>query len=632
MMVNNMIKDKKNILIISMIAVVLILIAVIVLVLFKKDELNFTPGGKGEVISSLQAGNQFEIDQLIKSDLEKNNYSLKDAKIYINPYNHSPLSALMIFKTAKPTAVTITVEGKHDDDLEFHYEKATDHYIPIYALYQNYENKIKVSLDTGESVIHTIPTGQLELGLEIKANLNELPSDDNELYFLTSSLNMRSLAIDKYGEVRWYADGMYYHNIVETNGHIMIGTGATNKDGLSTELLEIDYLGRVYKSYEIDSGYLNDFFIKGDGNIIVASKNEKRKTFSDYILEIDGKTGKVIKSWDLFEKLEEIDGVFANEIDRDDYFYNSGIEYYEESDSLLLTYWGGEFVVNLSYEDGSIKWLFSDPKNFTKAFENVLLKGNEGFTYPKAMHSAKLDGDLLRVFDNGYSTVKNDSTASASLGAYSSANTYKINGKSIALEKTIDEDKKLFSYALGDYKRISDVDLILFGREMKDLDYNSNISLNDYDNVASRLIAKDGERTVLDIELGWSTYSVTKIALSKENVFSFSDIDYFTTLDPTPKEEIDADIMKKLGEVEGEVPYEFGYNKNIIEHNVLFMSFDDVKLILINDNNEGAIYTLKVKGETDSRKIVTDLPAGKYYVYVFENDVMYKTDSFIEIK
>lgn len=631
-MVNDMVKDKKNILIVSMIVVVLALLIVTLLVIFKKDDLNFTPSGRGELASSLQAGSQFEIDNLIKSDLEKNNYSLKDAKIYINPYNHSPLSALMIFKTAKPTAVTVTIEGKHGDDLEFHYEKATDHYVPIYALYQNHENKIKVSLDTGESVVHTIPTGQLDIGLEVNASLNDLPSDDNGLYFLTSSLNMRSLAIDKYGEIRWYADGMYYHNIVENNGHIMIGTGEMNEDGLSTELLEIDYLGRVYKSYEIDSGYLNDFFIKKDGNIIVASKNEKRKTFSDYIIEIDGKTGKVIKSWDVFEQFEKIDEVFANEIARDDYFYNSGIEYYEESDSLLLTYWGGEFVVNLSYKDGSIKWLFSDPKNFTKAFENVLLKGNEGFTYPKSMHSAKLDGDILRVFDNGYSTIKNDSSASASLGAYSSANTYKISGKSITLEKSIDEDKKFFSYALGDYKKVSNIDLILFGREMKDLDYNSNISLNDYDSVASRLIAKDGDRTVLDIELGWSTYSVTKIYLGKENIFSFSDIDYFTTLDPTPKEEIDADIMKRLGEVDAEVPYEFGYTKNIIEHNVLFMSSDDVKLILINDNNEGAMYTLKVKDELDSRKIVTDLAAGKYYVYVLENDVIYKTDSFLEIK
>lgn len=625
-------EDKKKTILI--VGVVLIIVAIVAIVIFlPKDKEIFKPSANNSVIASLEAGSQAEVDELIQKDLEGKKYNLQGAKVYINPYGGSPLGAMIAFKSDKPTTTKVIVKGKHNDDIIVNYPSEEYHYIPIYGLYQDYENQVEIELGDGTKQTFIIPIGIIDQAPRVIANKSETQSPDG-FYFVTSPINMRSFAVDAYGEIRWYAESSLYHNITFLdNGHMLIGASALNNDGLGTTLVETDYIGRIYKTYNIEEGYLNDFYVKKDGNIILASKKEDRRTFSEYIIEIDKNTGKIVDHWDVFALLEEIDQPFINDITREDYFYNSGIEYNEDDDSLLLTYWGGEFVINLSYKNHSIKWILSNPENFSAAFDSVLLKGGEGFVYPKAMHSATLSGDTLKVFDNGYSTNKNDTNSANLVGSYSSANTYTINGKNITLKSSIDENKQRFSYALGDYEIInSNEEIVLFGREFIDLDYKSGVNINDYDKFGSRLIEKISGNTAVDLDIGWATYSVNKVRMNANNDFKFDDMEVYTTLEPSEKEDLTESIIKQIEDATESVNYEFGYSKGIIEHNVIFMDADEVKLILADDNNVGAMYTLKVKNESGSQKIVTDLKKGKYYVYVLENGKMFKTNSYIKIQ
>lgn len=623
--------NKKKVILFFAIIIVAVIIVVLAIAFGKKD--NFTLSGNNNVIASLNANSQAEVDNKIISDLQKNRYSLKDAKVYLDPYGNSPLSALIAFRSNKDTDVKVTIKGKNGNDIVTKYPVARDHYIPVYALYQDYKNTVEIELGTGEKQSFTIEVKKIEnvpVATQVSSDVSAL---DNSIYFLTSPIAMSSFAVDAYGEVRWLTDETYYHNAhVLENGHILIGTNDVNDDALVTRIVEIDLLGRIYNEYYIDEGYLNDFFVKEDGNIIMASKKKGRNTFSEYIIEIDGKTGKIVKNWDVFETLKKIDPVFTNGITNDQYFYNSGIEYDAKNDSLLLTYWGGEFVINLSYKDGSIKWIFADPKNLTSAFNSVLLKGAEGFVYPKSMHSASLDGNTLRVFDNGYSTIKNNPNSANLVGAYSSANTYRISGNNIELVSSIDEDKKLFSYALADYKKLANnSELVLFGRELKDADFSKGFDVNEYLKLASRIIEyKDGKK-ILDLEVDVATHMINKISLEGNRSFEFIAPNAYTSLLPSPKEDITPEIMKGIKNATESVNYKFGYSKNLIEHNVLFMSRDEAKLVLIDKNEAGAVYTLKTKEDQTTRRIVTDLAKGKYYVYILENGITYKTGSFIEI-
>ncbi len=623
--------NKKKVILFFAIILVAIVVVVLAIIFGKKEE--YSPSGSTNVIYSLNATSQSEIDNEIKNDLEKNNYRLNNAKVYVNPYGNSPLSALIVFKTDKKTTVKTTLVGKNNDDIVTSYDDvANEHYIPVYGLYSDYVNIVKVELGTGETQDISIKIEKLGDMPQNTVLAKTQESLGNDIYFLASPISMNSFAVDNYGEVRWYTDKMYYHDVhVLDNGHLLIGAGDVNDSALSTRIIEIDLLGRLYNEYEVDEGYLNDFFVKEDGNIIVASKKEGRNTFSDYIIEIDAKTGKIVKTWDLFQKLKEIDVVYTNGL-RDDFFYNSGIEYYSDSDSLLLTYWGGEFVINLSYNEGTIKWIFSNPNNFTGQFSNLLLRGPEGFTYPKGMHSATLDGNILKVFDNGFSTIKNDGNSANLIGSYSSANTYKINGNNIELVSSIDRDKALFSYALADYKISTNSEVILFGRELKDFDYTRGANINEYSKLVSRIMEYKDGNLVLDMEVEGATQVVEKINLSNMNNFSFEQPLAYTTLKPAEKEDITEDMLKQIKSTNEKIEYEIGYSKNKIEHNAYFMKPDEAKLILIDDNEKGAVYTIKVKDESTKSRIVTDLDKGKYYVYILENGVMYKTDSYIEIK
>ena len=247
------------------------------------------------------------------------------------------------------------------------------------------------------------------------------------------------------------------------------------------------------------------------------------------------------------------------------------------------------------------------------------------------MHSATLRNDVLKVFDNGYSTIKADTNMTNLIDAYSSANTYKINDKGIELVSSLNGDKKLFSYALADYTIVSENDeIILFGRELKGLDRSRSGNIDDYEHLYSKVIEKRGEEIVLDMDVDWATGTVDKTIFGNCE-FNFKLPGAFTTMEPAKKESVTGEILSMINKSEASVPYEFGYSKGVIEHNVLFMSDDEAKLILLNEEKEGAVYTLKEKGKTGKRKFATDLSKDKYFIYVLENGVMYKTDRFIEI-
>lgn len=624
-------KDKNKKAIYGVITLLVLIVLIIVVFRLNEKELN-VPTGSNNVITTLMGANQSEIDEKIKTDLEKNQYSLNDAKIYLNPYDASPLSALIVFKTTASTAGKVVVKGKHGDDITMNFEKGTYHYVPVYALYIDYQNEVTIELDTGESKTFTIKTNKLDEVPKITKNLSLEKDLGEELYFVSSPFDMTSYAFDKYGEIRWLTGELYYHNIeFMPNGHMLIGTEEINSAGLASKIIEIDFLGRIYEEYNVEEGYLNSFLLKEDGNIIVASKKEGRETYSDYIVEIDKNTGKIIKNWDVYAIFDSIDPNYTAGLDAS-YFYNSGIYLDSKNDDLLLTYWGGEFVLNLSYNEGTIKWLFSDPANFSPSFKGVLLEADEDFLYPKAMHSASLEGNSLRVFDNGYSTIKADEVTSHQKGLYSRAMKYSIDGKKIIQVGSIDENKTLFSYALGDYKKVDDGELILFGRELKNIDYNSENNISDYNNLVSRVIEYSNDQKVLDIELGNATLTVDKVSLREGSSFNFEPLKSHTSILPSPKEPITDGILKAINSSNYNELYKVGFSKNIIECNILFMRDDEAKLILVDGDKNGAVYTLKERGIKETRKIVTDLPSGKYQIFILENDKMYNIDSYLEIK
>ena len=623
-------ENKKNYILIGVLIVVIV--GALLVKYFSDRTYNNILTGDTVIGQSLSSKEQAEVDNYLKDELVKNKYTLDRAKVYVNPYNANPLSAMIMFYTDDSTEVSVTVKGKNSDDFTINYGKSNYHYIPVYGLYGDYDNTVVVTLGDKTTKEFRIKTDKIDMPSVTTKSGNITSAGD--LYLLTSPISMNSFGLDGYGNVRWMLNGTYYHNIkVLDNGHLLIGVDTDSTSGLPTVIREIDYLGRIYNEYTIDSGYLNDFFVKSNGNIIVTSKNADRITISDLVLEIDKNTGKIVKQIDVYKLFESIDKSFTDGIERDDYFYNSGIEYYEDTDTLLLTYWGGEMVVSIDYSDSKINWIFTNPENLPSTFDSYLLKGDDGFVYPKAMHQAKLSGDTLKVLDNGYSTIKNETDLSNLKGSYSSVNTYTITDKKIALTNSYNDNKKYFSYALGDLKTVGNgKDIILFGRELDGVDYSKGGSIHEYGNLSSVLLEVTNNKETLNLRIKGAYYSVTKVNLNGDVSFDFTTVKGYTTLEASPKEDITSDVISKIASASDEISLDFGYSDNIVTNNALFMDIDEAKMILINDSSDGAVYTIKEKDKSKVDKTVIDLKAGKYYIFIVENDTAYKTNKYIEVK
>ena len=623
-------ENKKNYILIGVLIVVIVG-ALLVKYFSGKTHENLL-NGDTVIGQSLSSKEQAEVDNYLKDELVKNKYTLDRAKVYVNPYNANPLSAMIMFYTDDSTEVSVTVKGKNSDDFTINYGKSNYHYIPVYGLYGDYDNTVVVTLGDKTTKEFRIKTDKIDMPSVTTKSGNITSAGD--LYLLTSPISMNSFGLDGYGNIRWMLSDTYYHNIkVLDNGHLLIGIDTDSTSGLPIVIREIDYLGRIYNEYTIDSGYLNDFFVKSNGNIIVTSKNADRITISDLVLEIDKNTGKIVKQIDVYKLFESIDKSFTDGIERDDYFYNSGIEYYEDTDTLLLTYWGGEMVVSIDYSDSKINWIFTNPDNLPSSFDSYLLKGDDGFVYPKAMHQAKLSGDTLKVLDNGYSTIKNENDLSNLKGSYSSVNTYTITDKKIALTNSYNDNKKYFSYALGDLKTVGNgKDIILFGRELDGVDYSKGGSIHEYGNLSSALLEVTNNKETLNLRIKGAYYSVTKVNLNGDVSFDFTTVKSYTTLEASPKEDITSDVISKIASASDEISLDFGYSDNIVTNNALFMDIDEAKMILINDSSDGAVYTIKEKDKSKVDKTVIDLNAGKYYIFIVENDIAYKTNKYIEVK
>ena len=206
-------------------------------------------------------------------------YTIDNPNIIINPYKISPLTALIIFETDNEEEVTIKVLGKDNNSTYTKkYTPSKIHYIEVLGLYPDYENTIIISYKNINKKF-TIKTDPLPEYLEITKEDN----NTNNLYFITT--DKYPYALDNNNEVRWYLTENYSKKISRLdNNNLLLSTNKLIKDNIYTGLVEINLLGKIYKEYNINTGYYGTYKVL-DNSILVLSKQ---------VLEIDKQTGIII--------------------------------------------------------------------------------------------------------------------------------------------------------------------------------------------------------------------------------------------------------------------------------------------------------------------------------------------------
>lgn len=218
-------------------------------------------------------------------------YTMEDANIILNPYNISPLTALILFETKTPEEITIEVSGKDElTTITNTFKSTTKHYIPVYGLYPDTENIITLKSST-KTATYKIKTNPLPKDLVPKTIVN----DTENLTFITD--NNYLYALDKNNDIRWYLNEKYQYNMLKLeNGNYLLPTSTKNTNGYPIGLMEIDLLGKIYKQYNIENGYYGNV-IEEETSYYILSKN---------LLEVDKQTGYLLNKIELKDHYKDL--------------------------------------------------------------------------------------------------------------------------------------------------------------------------------------------------------------------------------------------------------------------------------------------------------------------------------------
>ena len=351
-----------------------------------------------------QNSNQKEVTRILsltENQTKKENkfkskgYTLEKPNIILNPYGISPLTALIIFETEDEVKPIVTIVGKDEKTTYTHtFEKNKIHFLTIYGLYPNKNNEIKIRIgNTTKSI--WIQTEKLPedfiLPTDVYANKDLL---DQELYFFTPSSKGYTCAYDMNGDVRWYlTENMIWNIEPLKNGHLLLSTERlVNAPHYNTGLYEIDLLGKIYMEYSLEGGYHHDYEELLNGNLLVASNqfHNEKGTVEDVIVEIDRKTGKILKQIDLKDILKMEDGKSENWSEYD-WFHNNSVWYDEKTNSITLSGRHQDAVINIDYDTLKLNWIIGDPTNWSKEYQKYFFKPlGDDFEWQWSQHAAMI--------------------------------------------------------------------------------------------------------------------------------------------------------------------------------------------------------------------------------------------------
>ena len=468
----------------------------------------------------------------IEDTINSKGYTIDKPNIILNPYKNSPLTALIIFETKDEVKPVLTVHGR-DELTTFTktFGKSNVHYLEVYGLYPDKNNKITVEYKDVKRDFY-IKTDKLPKDFVLPASIKkDVKSLTNDLYFYTPSSKGYTCAYDVNGDVRWYlTEEAVWDNTRLKNGHMLVSTERLiNLPYYMTGLYEIDLLGKIYNEYSLPGGYHHDYYELPSGNLLVASDNfdSGDGTVEDYIVEIDRKTGRIVKTFDLKDILPMEDGKSENWTSYD-WFHNNSVWYDEKTNSITLSGRHQDAVINIDYKTKKLNWILGDNTNWSKKYQKYFFKPEgKDFEWQWSQHAAMITPEgYVFLFDNGNNRSKTKKNAISAEDNYSRGVIYDINTSNMKVKQVWEYGKELGSDFYSPY--ISDVDYIednhyivhSGGTSYKDGKVqNEPAGLTDVDKLKSTTVEIKNDEVIYKLTLPTNTYRVEKLALYDDDEF-----------------------------------------------------------------------------------------------------------------
>ena len=368
-------------------------------------------------------------------------YTLEQPLIKLNPYLINPLSAVVLFRTEKETAVTVTIYGKEERGNIVHtFPQAKEHILPIVGLYADCENCVELRLYEGRAhkiTIHTEPlSGDEPKLLSIHT---ELEYASEELIFVTPSLNALATAFDYRGDIRWHLTVPVVFDLKRMkNGNILIGTERVLRmPYYMSGLYEMTMAGKIIKEYSVPGGYHHDQWEMEDGNLLVLTEDPSYVTVEDLVVLIDREDGRILKTWDLKNCLVPGEGPSGGYTDKD-WFHNNALWYDKNTNSITLSGRHTDSIINIDYDTGKLNWILGDPENWPEEKMKYFFTptGAGDFDWPYEQHACLVtpNGDIM-CFDNGHYRSKIREKFLLNRDSFSRGVLYRINQEKMTIEQ-----------------------------------------------------------------------------------------------------------------------------------------------------------------------------------------------------
>ena len=356
---------------------------------------------------------QHEAEQAFLAEYRQGEYTINNPYVKLNPYLIAPLTALVMFKTEEPAAVSVTVKGKEKaGDISFDFPEAVEHVIPVYGLYADYANQVELTLSSGESNVITIQTQPAPDDVKRVTKITTTPEyfQDN-IMFVTPTSKAMTAGYDYKGDVRWYGTLNFAFDLKRVkNGRLLIGGNRLLMPPYhTTGIYEMSMIGKIYKEYRLPGGYHHDQFEMEDGNLLILTQDPSRGTVEDMLVLVDRQTGKILKTWD-YQKILPTDVGGSGSQDAHDWFHNNAVWYDKKTNSLTLSGRHQDIIINIDYETGELNWIIGDPEGWPQEMvDKYFFKpvGDGDFDWQYEQHACVVlpDGDIM-AFDNGHWRAK----------------------------------------------------------------------------------------------------------------------------------------------------------------------------------------------------------------------------------
>lgn len=489
-----------------------------------------------------QSEKEKEYQELLKSG----DYNEDNIYVKVDPYDASPLSALLLFQTEEAIKVEISVAGKDDESTikNSFDDYTTDHSIPVLGLYADKENEVTVKLtnEAGTRVEKklTIKTGALAKSIadiEVnEADTEKMALGDSELTFVVPSTK-RAYAFDANGDVRWYSTRYNSHIFKElANGNLLYLTKEANDADTYNVLLETDYLGKIYNRYDFSSSSASNDTGESKGEMTVIhhdgielpsgnlllTVNDGSNYIEDTMIELNRETGEIEKTIDLKDLLpesfyEEYDST-SREDGKIDWFHQNSVDYDEADNSIIISGRHQDTIMKIDYATNEIKWIMGDSSGWPESYQKYFLDGDvkasggqhAAIVLPDQDDNAETT-DIL-YYDNNISVTRGDEADSEK---YSEARQVRINEEDRTIEEvwTFGEDlgEAYFTKIIGSARYLADN-----GNRLVNFGYREEGKTS-----SIMEVTEDGE-TVLDVDLtdfpasAWA-YRAERFSLYNDN-------------------------------------------------------------------------------------------------------------------